>query len=100
MLAQALRERGYNAREVLQEHSYVPTMWQQLTQPDILVFVDVSGEVARRRRRTSAGAGWWETLARRLDHARRHADLYINTDDLTPEDVLERSLRFLGGISV
>ena len=32
-LAKALRERGYNARQVLQEHSYVPYMWQRITRP-------------------------------------------------------------------
>jgi len=29
-LVQALRERGYNAREVAQNYSHVPTMWQRI----------------------------------------------------------------------
>jgi hypothetical protein len=56
LLVQALRARGYNTREVAQEHSYVPTMWQRITQPDLLVYLDVSWAVARQRRPTNAGA--------------------------------------------
>jgi len=94
-LVLALRERGYNAREVVQEHSYVPTMWQRITKPDLLIYLDVSWEVARLRRSTDAGPGWWAELAHRLRHARQHAHLYISTDELTPQQVLERTLAFL-----
>jgi hypothetical protein len=95
LLVQALRARGYNTREVAQEHSYVPTMWQRITQPDLLVYLDVSWAVARQRRPTDAGAEWWAELARRLHHAREHADLYIHTDPLSPQQVLDRTLAFL-----
>ncbi len=95
LLVQTLRARGYNAREVAQEHSYVPTMWQRITQPDLLVYLDVSWEVACQRRPTDVGPDWWDELARRLCHARQHADFYINTDKLTPQEVLERALAFL-----
>jgi deoxyadenosine/deoxycytidine kinase len=94
-LVQALRAQGYNAREVVQEHSYVPTMWQRFTQPDLLIYLDVSWKVAQQRRPTDARADWWDELARRLHHARQHADLYINTDELTPLGVLERATAFL-----
>jgi cytidylate kinase len=97
LLARALRQRGYNAREVGQEHSYVPTMWQRITQPDLLIYLDVSWEVACQRRSTDAKASWWAELAHRLRHARHHADLYIHTDVLTPQEVLEESLAFLEG---
>ena len=95
MLVRALRARGYNAREVVQEHSYAPTMWQRITQPDLLVYLDVSWKVAHQRRPTNAGADWWDELARRLRHARQHADLYVLTDGLTPQEILERTLAFL-----
>jgi len=94
-LVQALRARGHNAREVVQEHSYVPTMWQRITQPDLLIYLDVSWEVARRRRPTDAGVSWWDELARRLRHARQHADLYILTDELTTQQVLDKVMAFL-----
>jgi hypothetical protein len=95
LLVRALRAHGYNAREVAQEHSYVPTMWQRITQPDLLIYLDNSWEIARQRRPTDAGADWWAELAQRLHHARQHADIYINTDELTPQEVLERALAFL-----
>jgi len=95
LLVQALRARGYNAREVAQEHSYVPTMWQRFTQPDLLVYLDTSWEVACQRRPTDVGADWWAELARRLHHARQHADIYIHTDELTPQEVLDSTLAFL-----
>jgi hypothetical protein len=98
-LVQALRERGYNAREVLQEHSYVPAMWQRITQPDVLIYLDVSEAVARRRRSSNAPEGWWDTLAQRLGHARRHADLYIHTDELTAYKVAERASAFLRDVA-
>jgi hypothetical protein len=98
-LVQALCARGYNAREVLQEHSYVPAMWQRITQPDLLIYLDVSEVVARQRRPTYAPPGWWETLAHRLRHAREYADLYIHTDELTIGEVIERALAFLQDVA-
>ena len=94
-LVQALREQGYDAREVLQEHSYVPAMWQRITQPDLLIYLDVSEVVALQRRSTYTPKGWWATLAHRLRHARQHADFYINTDDLTIKEIIEKVLAFL-----
>lgn len=98
-LVQALRERGYNAREVLQEHSYVPTMWQRITQPDVLIYLDVSETVALQRRPTYAPTGWWNTLAHRLRHARKHTDFYIHTDALTIHKVIEQALAFLQDVA-
>ncbi len=92
---QALRTRGYEAHEAAQEHSYAPAMWQRITQPDLLIYLDVSWAVARRRRATDAGPEWWAEQAQRLCHARQHADLILDTDDLTPEQVLDRVLAFL-----
>jgi thymidylate kinase len=94
-LVKALQERGYNAREVTQEHSYVKTMWQRMTRPDLLIYLDVSQEVAGRRRAAEADVAWWRELERRLRHARQHADLRIKTDDFSPEEVLDRALSFL-----
>lgn len=94
-LVHALRERGYNAREVAQEHSHVPAMWKLITQPDLLIYLDVSWPVACQRRRTDAKEDWWVELARRLSHARQHADVCIDTDRLAPEEVAETAVVFL-----
>jgi hypothetical protein len=98
-LVQALRQHGYNAREILQEHSYVPTMWQRITCPDILIYLGVSEKVAQQRRPTTAPAGWGNTLDRRLSHAKHHADLCIDTDNLTTHQVLEKALTFLRDVA-
>ncbi|MGD2105122.1 MAG: hypothetical protein PVJ55_08440 [Anaerolineae bacterium] len=92
---EGLRRRGYNAGEVSQEHSYVPAMWQRLADPDLLIYLDVSQRVASERRSGEARAGWWEALDQRLEHAAQHAHLRIETDGLTPAQVLERALSFL-----
>ncbi len=94
-LVTGLRRRGIDAREIAQEHSYVPTMWRRITRPDVLIYLDVSREEAERRLRRSLPKGWWEEILQRLSHARSHADLVVPTDDRTPGEVLENVLSFL-----
>jgi nicotinamide riboside kinase len=96
-LVDALREAGFNARHVAQEHSYVPDMWQRIVHPDALIYLDVSYETARQRRFISGGPEWLVVQRRRLAHARQHCDLYIPTDRLTAEAVLAQVLDFLSG---
>ncbi len=96
-LVKGLRERGFNAREVLQEHSYVPNMWQRITKPDLLIFLDCSIETTRMRRSDRHFESWLLDEERhRLRHAREHCDLYVATDDLTPDEILVQSLALLG----
>ena len=95
LLVSHLKQRGYRAREVNQEHSYVPTMWQRFTEPDLLIYLDVSQEIASERRSSEANAAWWDALNQRLQHAFNNADLRIDTDGLTPEEVLAEALSFL-----
>lgn len=94
-LVHALREAGYDARQPAQEHSYVPDMWQRLTQPDVLIYLDVTYEAARQRREIAWGPERLEAEAGRLAHARTHCDLYVQTAGLTIEQVRERALAFL-----
>jgi deoxyadenosine/deoxycytidine kinase len=95
VLVAALREAGYNARHVAQEHSYVPDMWQRIAKPDALIYLDVSYEVACLRRRIAWGPERLAEQARRLAHARQHCDLCIETDDLSEEEVRARVFDFL-----
>lgn len=94
-LAQGLKGEGYNARAIAQEHSYVPSMWRQLTDPDILVFLQASHAVGARRRNLNWTEQEWQEQQRRLDHARRHADLFLDTDPLDIPTVLHRVLDYL-----
>jgi nicotinamide riboside kinase len=94
-LVDALRTREFQARHVAQDHSYVPDMWQRIVNPDVLIYLDVSYAIARERRKITWGPEWLDVQAERLRHAREHCDLYIDTDPLSPEKVLERVVSFL-----
>lgn len=95
-LVKGLRAHGFNAREVLQEHSYVPNMWQRITNPDILIFLDCSIETTRLRRTDRNFESWLlDEERRRLQHAREHCHLYIATDEFSADEILARALALL-----
>lgn len=94
-LVRRLKKLGYNARSVAQDHSYVPDMWQRFTKPDILIYLDAGLSTIARRRRVSWGERYLAGERHRLRHARHHCDLYLLTDDLTKEKVLEKVVAFL-----
>lgn len=94
-LIAGLKQRGYQAKHIAQEHSYVPGMWQLLTNPDVLIFLDVSYELTLQRRKLNWTEAEYQEQQRRLEHARQHADLVLNTDSLTPKEVLARVIEFL-----
>lgn len=95
-LVAGLRAHGFNARQVLQEHSYVPYMWQRITNPDLLIYLDCSIETTRARRHDREFEAWiLEEERRRLQHAREHCHLYIPTDSLTPDEILALAVAFV-----
>jgi hypothetical protein len=95
-LVRALRAAGYDARAVSQEHSNVPTLWQQFERPSYLIFLYASleNQQARRQDVTWSAAAHQEEM-RRLAHAREHADLRIDTGLLPPVKVLDVALSYL-----
>jgi thymidylate kinase len=93
-LSRRLEAHGYHARAIGQEHSYVPRMWQRLTNPDVLIFLDVSYAEAQRRRWLNWTPADLEEQHRRLTHARAHCHLYLPTDGLSPEDVCAKVIAF------
>jgi deoxyadenosine/deoxycytidine kinase len=94
-LTAGLKHYGYNPRPIAQEHSYVPTMWQRLTNPDILIYLSVSYPLTIERRKLDWTEKEYAEQLHRLRHAREHADLCIDTDRLTPQGVLDQALKFL-----
>lgn len=94
-LSRLLNQHGLATRHIAQEHSYVPYMWQRLSHPDILVFLDASFAVATARRSLNWTTAEYDEQTHRLRHARAHADIYINTDTLTPEQVAQKVLDHL-----
>jgi deoxyadenosine/deoxycytidine kinase len=87
--------RGYQAKHIAQEHSYAPQMWQRLANPDILVYLDVSYPLTIQRRKLDWTIQEYTEEVHRLRHARQHAHCYVNTDSLSPEEVLRQVLTFL-----
>ena len=91
-LMRGLIQAGYSCRHIAQEHSYVPYMWQRITNPDCLLFLEASFAVCTDRRRLNWLEADYEEQLRRLAHARQHADLVINTDRLNIAQVLAEAL--------
>jgi deoxyadenosine/deoxycytidine kinase len=95
-LAHGLQSRGLGARQIAQEHSYVQTMWQRLTQPDVLIYLDASYQACTLRKHLDWTEAEYAEQQRRLAHAREHCDIYIDSTDLSPEEVLEEVSAALG----
>lgn len=93
-LARGLTARGYKAKQILQEHSFAPSMWQRIGKPDVLIYLHCTYESSLTR-----GITWkrseYEAQFERLAHARQHADLELRTDEAPPEKVLESAVDFL-----
>jgi cytidylate kinase len=94
-LAEGLRRNGWRARAIAQEHSFVKDMWQLLTRPNVLVFLQASCLVGAKRRQIQWSVTEWEEQQRRLTHARSHADFHLDTNSLSIEEVLELVLEYL-----
>jgi deoxyadenosine/deoxycytidine kinase len=94
-LIAGLEQHGYTCRHIAQEHSYVPSMWQKIAKPDVLIFLDASFPVSTARRKLTWQKVDHEEQYRRLHHARLHAQIVIETDHLTPGQVLQQVLDFL-----
>jgi len=90
-----LEARGYRTRHIAQEHSYVKDMWQRLTNPDILIFLQASYPVTVKRRNLNWREKDYDEQQRRLAHAREHADLFIDTDDLSIDEVVQQILIYI-----
>ncbi|MGE5377824.1 MAG: hypothetical protein ACM3XO_22415 [Bacteroidota bacterium] len=97
-LISGLESYGYRCRHIAQEHSYVQAMWQIISRPDLLIYLDASFRVSTARRRLDWQEKDYQEQLRRLAHAHEHAHLIIATDALTPDQVLQQALAFLEGI--
>jgi deoxyadenosine/deoxycytidine kinase len=91
-LAQKLKAYGLEVREIAQEHSFAPAMWQKISHPDILIFLDVSYQSATIRKEFNWTQGEYSEQLKRLQHALNHCDIYIHTDNLTTTEVLKEAL--------
>ena len=98
-LIAGLEKHGYKCRHIAQEHSHVQAMWQVISKPDVLIYLHASFPISTTRRKLTWLEQDHQEQLRRLTHAREHAHLVVNTDDLTPEQVLQKVLTFLQDVS-
>ncbi len=96
-LRDRLLERGFSqVRVVAQEHSGVRDLWKMRGYPEVLIYLDAEVMTANARQ----GRSDWTPAAHaeqleRLAHARAACDLYLPTDELTPDEVADRAERFI-----
>ena len=93
-LVKSLRDLGIDAHNVAQEHSTVIKLWNH-KEPDILVVLDAQLETIRQRRTVPWGEERLAVQRQRLYDAVEHADLYIQTDELSREEIVSSVLEYI-----
>ena len=84
---------GIPVRPVAQEHSLVRGLFRRRgARPLVLLTAD--WETVHRRRQLAWDPGFYRTEWRRLEEARHEADLVVQTDYLTPQQVAEAVVRW------
>lgn len=91
-----LRAQGFESYSVAQEHSEIRDLWAHL-EPDRVLFLDVSLEVIRQRRDNPVWPEWiYAAQQERLEDARDNADLVVDTDNLTVDEVVRQAVSVFG----
>ena len=98
-LARGLAERGIRARQVVQEHSFVPEMWKVIARPDILVYLDASFHECSQRKNLNWRQRDYDEQNLRLAHAKENCDILIQTDGQSEEAILAEVLSRLPALS-
>lgn len=93
-LVSGLKAAGYDAYNVAQEHSCIHDFWSK-RHPDLLVMIDATLPAILKRRKVYWGEDRLVTQHGRLEDARRHADLFIQTDHLDAGQVLQQVIDFI-----
>lgn len=93
-LVKQLQNNGIDAYNVAQEHSGIPRLWRRRC-PDVLVLLDVNLAQARQRRNVPWGEERLTVQRQRLEDARNHADIVIQTDGLTIEEVAQKVVEYI-----
>jgi deoxyadenosine/deoxycytidine kinase len=90
-----LKKLGYDAHAIAQEHSGVQTMWQRITRPDLVIYLDANIATINARRKANWEPAYLAEMNRRLTHARTHADFFLDTNNLSIDLVLTHVRAFL-----
>ncbi len=94
-LVETLHAAGFSARAVAQEHSVIHDLWMHRGKPLALVVLEASPPVITERRGTDFPAWLHEEQMERLTSAREHADIIVDTDTRSAEDVSSVVIDFL-----
>lgn len=95
-VAAALRARGHEAYSVAQEHSAIPRLWAHLS-PDRVVYLAVGLDTLRLRRNDDSWPEWiYHLQLERLASAFQHADVVVDTDSNTIDQVVDEIVTSLG----
>jgi thymidylate kinase len=70
-------------------------MWQRITNPDVLIFLDVSYPISVQRRKINWNLDEYKEQQRRLAHARAHADFLLQTDPYSEDEVASIVVEYL-----
>jgi deoxyadenosine/deoxycytidine kinase len=90
-----LKKQGYHARQIAQEHSYVQDMWARISKPSLLIYLDVSYDNSINRKRLNWSRNEYQTQIERLKHARNNADIYIDTNNISSDEVFLQAIERL-----
>lgn len=93
-LVAGLKKVGINAYNIAQEHSCIKKFWDR-KKPDVLVMLDATLPAIKKRRLVTWNEDRIAVQHERLRDARKNADLYIQTDNFTKEEVLQQVLTFI-----
>lgn len=86
-LVNTLTTAGFSARAVAQEHSVIHELWQHGGKPLALIVLEASPPVITQRRGTDFPAWLHHEQMERLASAREHADLIVDTDRRSAQEV-------------
>lgn len=86
-LVGSLRAKGYDAINIPQEHSVSRRFWRRL-KPDVLIYLSCTLETAQKRRKIAWGQERLNEQWDILTEARDNANICIETDGLSLEEVV------------
>ena len=88
-IVQALRDIGLDAYSVAQEHSIIGDLWNH-REPEIVVYLDVSLDAIRDRRRNPHWPAWiYDLQIDRLSDARSNATFVVDTSTKSSDEIID-----------
>ena len=93
-LVKGLKDAGYDAYNVAQEHSGIHNFWNK-HHPDILVMIDATIPAIKKRRLVYWDQERLDVQHKRLADAKAHANLFIQTDAYNADEVREQVIDYI-----